>query len=96
MQDAGLEINADKPKSCTLETEYLGYVLTGDGMKPQANKVQVILALNPPTNIKELQYYCDLWAKSSKMLASLTNLVGEVVRPKSQKQRNQKGTLALG
>ena len=53
LQDAGLKINADKSKFCALETEYLGYILTRDGIKPQANKVQGILALNPPTNVKK-------------------------------------------
>ncbi len=48
LQDAGLKINSDKSKFCALETEYLGYILTRDGIKPQTNKVQVILALNPP------------------------------------------------
>ncbi len=39
LQDAGLKINADKSKFCALETEYLGYILTRDGIKPQSNKV---------------------------------------------------------
>jgi hypothetical protein len=53
-------------------------------MKPQSNKVQAILAIQPPTNVKELrhflgmvQYYRDLWVRRSKMLAPLTSLVGE-------------------
>jgi hypothetical protein len=87
-----------------LETEYLGYILTRDGIKPQTNKVQAILALKPPTNVKELrrflgmvQYYRDLWAKRSEMLAPLTDLVGRVWSDQSHKgKRNQKGTLALG
>ena len=32
LQEAGLQINADKLKFCALETEYLGYVLTRDGI----------------------------------------------------------------
>ena len=47
-------------------------------------KVQAILALTPPTGVKDLhrflgmvQYYRDLWAKQSDMLAPLTSLVGE-------------------
>jgi hypothetical protein len=51
LRDAGLKINADKSKFCALETEYLGYILTRDGIKPQTNKVQAILALKPPTNV---------------------------------------------
>jgi len=63
------------------ETEYLGYVLTRDGIKPYLQKVQAILALKPPTNVKELrtfleifQYYRDMWERPSDMLAPLTNL----------------------
>ena len=54
------------------------YILTRDRIKPQPNKVQAILALKLPTNVKELhhflgmvQYYHNLWAKCSKLLASL-------------------------
>ena len=91
LQDAGLKINAEKSNFCTLETEYLGYVLTRDGIKPQVNKVQAILALTPPKNVKELrsflgmvQYYRDLWARCSE------NLVGECGR--QTKVTKAKGT----
>ncbi len=53
-QDAGLKVNVAKSFFCTQETEYLGYILTKCGVKPQPNKVQAILALNPPNNAKEL------------------------------------------
>jgi hypothetical protein len=41
--NAGLKVNATKSTFCALEIEYLGYVLTRDGIKPQSNKVQAIL-----------------------------------------------------
>jgi hypothetical protein len=50
--DAGLKINATKSVFCAQETEYLGYILTRGGIKPQPKKVQAILALNPPNNAK--------------------------------------------
>jgi hypothetical protein len=97
LRDAGLEINADKLKFCALETEYLGYILTRDGIKPQTNKVQAILALKPPTNVKELchflgmvQYYYNLWSKLSEMLAPLTNLVGRCGQTKVTKAKGNK------
>ena len=69
--DAGLKVNAAKLTFCTLEIEYLGYVLTRDGIKHQSNKVQAILAIKPPTGVKQLrhflgmvQYYRDLWANN--------------------------------
>ena len=97
LQDAGLKINADKSNFCTLETEYLGYILTRDGIKPQPNKVQAMLALAPPRNVKELrrflgmvQYYRELWARRSEMLAPLTSLVGECGQTKATKAKGTK------
>ncbi len=82
---------------CALEIEYLGYVLTKDGIKPQSNKVQAILAIKPPTRVRELrhflgmvQYYHDLWARRSDMLAPLTSLVGECGQTKSTKAKETK------
>jgi hypothetical protein len=82
--DSGLKVDAAKSTFCALEIEYLGYVLTRDCIKPQSNKVQAILAIKLPTGVKQLrhflgmvQYYRDLWARWSNMLAPLTSLVGE-------------------
>ncbi len=49
LRDAGLKVNAAKLTFCALEIEYLGYVLTRGGIKPQSNKVQAILVIKPPT-----------------------------------------------
>jgi hypothetical protein len=54
LRDAELKVNADKSSFCTHGIEYLGYILTREGIKPQPKKVQAILALNPPNNVKEL------------------------------------------
>ena len=45
---AGLKVNATKCSFCATETEYLGYVLTREGIKSQPKKVQAILMLTPP------------------------------------------------
>jgi hypothetical protein len=82
--DAGLKVNAAKSSFCAHEIEYIGYILTREGIRSQSKKVQAILVLNPPNNVKELihflemvQYYQDMWARCSEMLAPLTDLVGE-------------------
>ncbi len=84
LRDMGLKVNTEKLTCCVLEIEYLGYILTRDGIKFQSNKVQAILTIQPPKNVKQLrhflgmvQYYRDLWARWSEMLAPLTSLVGE-------------------
>jgi hypothetical protein len=80
LRDAGLKVNTVKSSFCTYKIEYLGYIPTREGIKPQLKKVQAILALNPPNNVKELwhflgmvQYYRDMWVKRSEMLAPLSD-----------------------
>ncbi len=53
--------------------------------------------LNPPNNIKELrqflgmvQYYQDMWARRSEMLAPLTDLVGECGETKTTRMNKIK------
>ncbi len=65
--DAGLKVNTAKSLFCAHKIEYLGYILTREGIKPQPKKVQAILVLNQPNNVKELrhflrmvQYYRDM------------------------------------
>jgi len=92
-----LKVNAAKSFFCTHEIEYLGYILTRGGIKPQQKKVQAILALNPPNNVKELRHflgmvqdYRDMWAKRSEMLAPLSDLVGECGETKTNRKNNVK------
>ena len=82
---------------CTDKIEYLGYILTRNGIKPQKNKVQAILTLQLPKGVKRLrafhgmvQYYQDLWARCSKMLIPLTSLVGECGQTKVTKKKGTK------
>ncbi len=59
--------------------------------------MQAILALNLPNNVKELrhflgmvQYYRDMWARCSEMLAPLTDLVGECGQTKPTRMNKTK------
>ncbi len=97
LRDAGLKVNAAKSSFCAHEIEYLGCILTREGIEPQPKKVQAILALNPPNNVKELrhflgmvQYYRDMWARRSEMLAPLTDLVGECGATKTTRMNKTK------
>ncbi len=98
-REEGLRANAPKSTFCTVETKYLGYILTRTGIEPQPKKVHTILVITPPKQVKDLRRfldtvlsYQDLWARRSKMLAPLTSLVGEcghtkVTRAKKTKKR---------
>ena len=78
------KINAAKSVFCSFETEYLGYTLTKKSIKTQTNTIDLILALKPPTKVKELrtflgmeQYFQDMCRSRSDMLTPLTDLAGE-------------------
>jgi len=96
-RDASLKVYAHKSLFYATETEYLGYVLSRDGIKPQEKKVEAILTLMLPRSVKALRrflgmvkYYKDIWAQWCKMLAPLSNLVGECGHTKVTKANKTK------
>jgi hypothetical protein len=60
VRHTGLKVNAKKCSFCATETEYLGYVLTREGIKPQPKMVQGIIALTPPQNVKQLRRFLGM------------------------------------
>jgi hypothetical protein len=97
LHDARPKVNAAKSLFCAHKIKYLGYILTREGIKPQPKKVQAIIVLNLPNNVKELrhflgmvQYYREMWARRSEMLAPLTDLVGECRETKTTRMNKTK------
>jgi hypothetical protein len=54
------KVNTEKPTFCALKIEYLGYILTRDGIKPQSNKVQATFAIQPPKGVKQLRHFLGM------------------------------------
>ncbi len=82
--DAGFNVNADNQHSAHLKENTWGTYLLKTESKPQSDRVQTILAIRPPKGVEQLrhflgmvQYYHDLWARRSDMLAPLNRLVRE-------------------
>lgn len=82
LSEAGLRVNITKCSFASQELEYLGYLLTRDGIKPIAKKVEAILRLKAPKTVKQLRsflgmvnYYRDMWKRRSHLLAPLTQLL---------------------
>ncbi len=80
-QRVGLKINADKCRFGLNEIDYLGYIVTPTGIKPNPKKIEAIQNLERPKTVTEVrsligmvQYYRDLWPRRSHILEPFTRL----------------------
>ena len=94
LKSAKLRVNVKKSSFALHEIEYLGYLLTREGIKPQPGKVSAILNLKEPTSVKTLrsflgmvQYYRDIRRTISHMVAPLTDLIAECGVTKTTKAK---------
>ncbi len=93
LHDTGLKIDANESKFCALETEYLGYILTRNGIKPQSNKVQAMLALACPERSKNSTGF---WGWFSFIETSGQGAATCLPRLKSQKPKEPKRSPGTG
>jgi hypothetical protein len=74
LQDNGFTINPLKCEWAVQETDWLGYWLTPTGLKPWSKKINAILHLDVPKNVKDVRSF--IGAITFYVLAPLTELTG--------------------
>lgn len=87
IKTADLTLNRDKCKFCKPELKYLGYVVNASGLLVDPEKVEAILRIPPPKNVKEVRRIVGLasWYRRfvpnfSSVLSPLTNLLRKNIR----------------
>ena len=84
LREAGLKVNAKKSFFAESKLEYLGFLITRNGIMPLPKKVEALQNIAVPKNKKQLRsfiglinYYRDMWIKRSEVLSPLTSMTSK-------------------
>lgn len=77
LRSANLKVKLEKCRMLQQEVEYLGHIVSRDGVKPQPDKVKAIKNSLPPSNARELKSFLGLASYYRKFIPKF----GDISKP---------------
>lgn len=75
LREVNLKVQLDKTEFLKKETEFLGHVVTPDGIKANPNKIKAIIDFPIPKTIKEIQSFLGLTGYYRKFIQDYAKIV---------------------
>lgn len=85
----GLRGRLDKCNFCSEQIEYLGYFVDGQGIKANKSKIDAILKMPAPTNIKQVESFCGLCNYYNKFIKNFSTIIAPLNQLKQKESHWQ-------
>lgn len=75
-----LKIQYDKCKFLSRSTEFLGHIITSEGIKPNPEKIQAIQKIKLPRTVKEIQSFLGLTGYYRKFIKNYSVIASPIIK----------------
>ena len=73
-QECNLKLNKEECRFRVPEVRYVGHVLSSDGIKPDPQKVEAIIAMLTPANREDLQRFLGIVTYPSQFIPNMSQI----------------------
>lgn len=85
LTDANLKINPEKSKFCREKVEYLGFIVSGEGVEVDESKVEPVKNFPAPTTVKRLRSFLGLTSWYRRFIPDFATVAEPLTRLTSKK-----------
>ena len=75
LREHDLKLKLKKCNFLQAETNYLGFIITQEGIKPDSKKVEAIRTLAPPTSVRELRGFIGICSYYKRFIPKFSAIV---------------------